>query len=77
MLRVLKKLGFEKGPNKKDKDDNFEQHMGVVAVNAPCKGGNYSSSVERSFDRRLTQNDLAARMRKGRSLSPQMDVKIS
>jgi len=35
------------------------------------------ASLERSFDRTLTQLERAQRMRKGQPLSPQLDVKIS
>lgn len=37
----------------------------------------YESSLERAFDRTLTQLKRAQRMRKGQPLPPQLDVKIS
>jgi hypothetical protein len=37
----------------------------------------YETSLERAFDRTLTQLDRAQRIRKGQPLPPQLDVKIS
>jgi hypothetical protein len=37
----------------------------------------YESSLERAYDRTLTQLERAQRMRKGQPLPPQLDVKIS
>jgi hypothetical protein len=37
----------------------------------------YGNSLERAFDRMLSQYDRAQRMRKGQPPPPQLDVKIS
>jgi hypothetical protein len=54
----------------------------ILRQNVPASRGldrllRYESTLERAFDRTLTQLERVQRMRKGQPLPPQVDVKIS
>jgi hypothetical protein len=84
---VLREIGDEidrlKQYQKKSEPNEFERKkVEILRQRVPDSPGldrllRYETSLERAFDRTLTQVERIQRTRKGQPLPPQVDVKIS
>lgn len=83
LRRITSEMNYLKQYN--DKSESIESkrmEIEILRQRVPDSPGldrllRYESSLERAFDRTLTQLERSQRMRKGQPLPPQLDVKIS
>ncbi len=66
----------------RERNESERKKLDLLRHNVPQSPGldrllRYESSLERAFDRALSQLERLQRMRKGQPLPPQLDVKIS
>ena len=84
---VLEEIGaeiasLEQYQEERESTESKRMEVEILRQRVPDSPGldrllRYMTSLDRAFDRMLTQYDRAERMRKGQPLPPQVDVKIS